>query len=265
MRRSFILGRPFLATTRAIIDMKNGKITFKVGNKKMEYNPTNSMEAPSFRETIYRVDVLDEAIEVKAFSLQLDDSLQTVLMGSADEEDWETTTYKRLLEEFRSLPSDDPIKELLTRGILVIVVKELGISLGGIIPLNNILAVESFDVWDIDFMGHFPSSYGNRYILVVVDYVLKWVEAIATPTNDARVVQKFFKKTIFPRFGVPPVLISDGGTHFVEKKFEAMLKKYGVHHRVGLSYHPQTSGQVDISNREIKTISEKTVARSRKD
>ncbi|XP_056688773.1 uncharacterized protein [Spinacia oleracea] len=132
-------------------------------------------------------------------------------------------------------------------------------------PLNNILEVELFDVWGIDFMGPFPSSYGNKYILVAVDYVSKWVEAIATPTNDARVVSKFFKKTIFPRFGIPRVLISDGGQHFLENRFEAMLKKYGVHHRVGLSYHPQTSGQVEISNREIKTILEKTVARTRKD
>lgn len=132
-------------------------------------------------------------------------------------------------------------------------------------PLNFILEVEPFDVWGVDFMGPFPSSYGNRYILVAVDYVTKWVEAIPSPTNDARVVSKFFKKQIFPRFGVPRVLISDGGSHFIEKKFEAMLKKYGVHHRVGLAYHPQTSGQVEISNRELKQILEKTVARSRKD
>lgn len=91
------------------------------------------------------------------------------------------------------------------------------------------------------------------------------MEALASPTNDARVVSRFFKKTIFPRFGIPRVLISDGGKHFLENKFEAMLKIYGVHHRVGLSYHPETSGQVEISNREIKTILEKTVARTRKD
>ncbi|XP_048492985.1 uncharacterized protein LOC125493564 [Beta vulgaris subsp. vulgaris] len=132
-------------------------------------------------------------------------------------------------------------------------------------PLNTILEVEVFDVWGVDFMGPFPSSYGNKYILVAVDYVSKWVEALASPSNDARVVSKFFKKIIFPRFGIPRVLISDGGKHFLENKFEAMLKKYGVHHRVGLSYHPQTSGQVEISNREIKTILEKTVARPRKD
>ncbi|KAJ9535979.1 LOW QUALITY PROTEIN: hypothetical protein OSB04_un000855 [Centaurea solstitialis] len=111
-------------------------------------------------------------------------------------------------------------------------------------PLNYILEVELFDVWGIDFMGPFPSSYSNRYILVAVDYVSKWVEAIASPTNDARVVSKFLKRQIFPRFGVP---------------------RYGVQHRVGLAYHPQTSGQVEISNRELKSILEKTVAASRKD
>jgi hypothetical protein len=64
-------------------------------------------------------------------------------------------------------------------------------------PLNNIIEVEIFDVWGVDFMGRFPSSFGNQYILVAVDYVSKWVEAIASPTNDAHVVMKFFKKTIF--------------------------------------------------------------------
>ncbi|KAJ9555204.1 hypothetical protein OSB04_009818 [Centaurea solstitialis] len=132
-------------------------------------------------------------------------------------------------------------------------------------PLNYILEVELFDMWGIDFMGPFPSSYSNRYILVAVDYVSKWVEAIASPTNDSRVVSKFLKRNIFPRFGVPRIIISDGGSHFNESKFESLLKKCGVQHRVGLPYHPQTSGQVEISNRELKTILEKTVASSRKD
>ena len=132
-------------------------------------------------------------------------------------------------------------------------------------PLNFILEVEIFDVWGIDFQGPFPLSNGNKYILVACDYVSKWVEAIASPTNDARVVSKFFKNVIFPRFGIPRVIISDNGTHFIEYKFEALLKKYGVYHKFALPYHPQTSGQVEVSNREIKAILEKTVARSRKD
>ncbi|XP_021768952.1 uncharacterized protein LOC110733244 [Chenopodium quinoa] len=106
-------------------------------------------------------------------------------------------------------------------------------------------------------MGLFPSSNGNCYILVAVDYVSKWVEAIASPTNDSKVVIKLFKKIIFPRFGVSRAIISDGGTHFHEKQLDNLLKKYGVYHIIGLSYHPQTSGQVEVSNREIKAILEK--------
>ncbi|XP_021770490.1 uncharacterized protein LOC110734641 [Chenopodium quinoa] len=132
-------------------------------------------------------------------------------------------------------------------------------------PQPRILENEIFDVWGIDYMGPFPSSNGNCYILVAIDYVSKWVEAIASPTNDAKVGMKLFKKTIFPRFGVPRAIISDGGSHFHERQLENLLKKYGVYHRTRLSYHPQTSGQVEVSNREIKSILEKVVAKSRKD
>ncbi|KAL1199582.1 putative mitochondrial protein [Cardamine amara subsp. amara] len=132
-------------------------------------------------------------------------------------------------------------------------------------PQNFILEVEVFDVWGIDFMGPFPSSYGNQYILVAVDYVSKWVEALATPTNDARVVVKLFKSVIFPRFGVTCVVISDGVSHFINKVFDNLLKKNGVKHKVATPYHPQTSGQVEISNREIKSILQKTVSTTRKD
>ncbi|CAM8877970.1 unnamed protein product [Rhodiola kirilowii] len=114
-------------------------------------------------------------------------------------------------------------------------------------------------------MGPFPPSYGNQYILVAVDYVSKWVEAVATPTCDAKVVIKMFQKVIFPRFGVPKTVISDGGSHFKERNFETLLKKYGVNHKIGTPYHPQTSGQVEISNREIKSILEKIVSSHRKD
>nr|AAM94940.1 conserved hypothetical protein [Arabidopsis thaliana] len=132
-------------------------------------------------------------------------------------------------------------------------------------PQNPILEVDIFDVWGIDFMGPFPSSYGNKYILVAVDYVSNRVEAIASPTNDAKVMLKLFKTIIFPRFGVLRVVISDGGKHFINKVFENLLKKYGVKHKVTTPYHPQTSEQVEISNREIKTILEKTVGTTRKD
>jgi len=86
-----------------------------------------------------------------------------------------------------------------------------------------ILEVEILDVRGVDFMGSFPSSFGNQYILVVVDYVSKWIVAIASPTNDAQVAIKMFKKIIFPRFGVPRFVISDRGSHFISKHFEKLL------------------------------------------
>ncbi|KAK1434389.1 hypothetical protein QVD17_00129 [Tagetes erecta] len=113
-------------------------------------------------------------------------------------------------------------------------------------------------------MGPFPTSYGNKYILVAVDYVSKWAEAQALPTNDARVVVKFLKK-LFSRFGAPKALISDRGTHFCNSQLERALSRYGVNHRFSTPYHPQTSGQVEVTNRGIKRILEKTVNQNRKD
>ncbi|CAM8997983.1 unnamed protein product [Rhodiola kirilowii] len=132
-------------------------------------------------------------------------------------------------------------------------------------PQKGILEVEIFDVWGVDFMGPLPSSQGNSFILVAVDYVSKWVEAIASPSCDAKVVMKMFKKVIIPRFGVPRAVISDNGSHFKEKRFESMLKKFGIFHRCSTPYHPQANGQVEVSNREIKNILTKTVGKSGKD
>ncbi|KAM2798278.1 hypothetical protein COP1_003248 [Malus domestica] len=132
-------------------------------------------------------------------------------------------------------------------------------------PQTPIFSVEIFDVWGIDFMGPFPSSQGFLYILLAVDYVSKWVEAKATRTNDSRVVADFVKTNIFARFGMPRVLISDGGSHFCNRTIEALLKKYNVTHKVAIPYLPQTSGQAEVSNREIKQILEKTVGPTRKD
>ncbi|CAN6465338.1 unnamed protein product [Victoria cruziana] len=94
-------------------------------------------------------------------------------------------------------------------------------------------------------MGPFPPSFGHLYILVAVDYVSKWVEAVATRTNDHKVVLKFIKHNIFSRFGVPRAMISDGGKHFRNVQVAALLRKYSVHHKIATPYHPQTSGQVE--------------------
>ncbi|GJS35902.1 reverse transcriptase domain-containing protein [Tanacetum coccineum] len=96
-------------------------------------------------------------------------------------------------------------------------------------PLNNIQVCKIFDIWGIDFMGPFPKSHKFEYILVDVDYVSKWAKAEALPTNDARVIM------------------------------EKTMKRYGVNHRFSISYHPQTSGQVENTNRALQRILEKTI------
>ena len=132
-------------------------------------------------------------------------------------------------------------------------------------PKNYSLPLEPFDVWGFDFMGPFPESNKYTHILVAVDYVTKWVEAIPTRSADHVTAMKMFQDIILPRFGVPRFLITDGGSHFLKGVFRKTLSQYGVNHRVASPYHPQTSGQVELSNRELKLILEKTVNKARTD
>ncbi|GJT87758.1 reverse transcriptase domain-containing protein [Tanacetum coccineum] len=125
-------------------------------------------------------------------------------------------------------------------------------------PQNNIQVCDVFDIWGLDFMGPFPNSKGNKYILVAVDYVSKWVEAQALPTNDARVVIRFLRR-LFARFGVPKALISDREMHFCNSQLEKALQKYGVTHKLSIAYHPQTNRQTEVTNRAIKRILERSV------
>ncbi|KAJ9544812.1 hypothetical protein OSB04_024519 [Centaurea solstitialis] len=125
-------------------------------------------------------------------------------------------------------------------------------------PQQSISVSEVFDVSGIDFMGPFPDSKGNKHILVAVDYVSKWAEAKASPTNDAKVVVDFVKPLVC-RYGCPKAIISDRGTHFANYLLEKTLKRYGVHHRFLTPYHPQANGQAENTNRALKRILEKTV------
>jgi len=126
-------------------------------------------------------------------------------------------------------------------------------------PLKSNLQVETFDVWGVDFMGPFPMSEQCEYILVAVDYVSKWVETLPCVAADSKSLKKMFQEIVFPRFEVPRVVISDGGSHFIDKTFRKCLSELGVDHRVATPYHPQTSGQAETSNKQIKNILQKTV------
>ena len=131
--------------------------------------------------------------------------------------------------------------------------------------LNPNLVVEISDIWGIDFMGPFLISYGYQYILVAVDYVSKWIESIACKFNDHKVVINFLKENVFSCFGFPRAIISDGGKYFWNRIFEGLIRKYCINHGATTPYHPQTSGQVEVSNRAIKIILEKTLNPTRND
>nr|GEW07541.1 DNA-directed DNA polymerase [Tanacetum cinerariifolium] len=104
--------------------------------------------------------------------------------------------------------------------------------------------------------------WDDPYLFWILDYLSKWVEAKALPTNDARVVVNFLK-SLFARFGTPRAIISNCGTYFCNDKFAKVMSNYGVTHHLSTAYHPQTSGQVEVSNRGLKRILEKTVRENR--
>ncbi|XP_049363278.1 uncharacterized protein LOC125828015 [Solanum verrucosum] len=141
----------------------------------------------------------------------------------------------------------------------LIALRERGILKRQELPMNPILVIELFDVWCLDFMGPFMSSNVMKYILVAVDYVSKWVNAVVLSNNEGKSVTEFLKNNIFSRFGTPRAIISDRGSHFSNKLFEELVEKYGVRHSVATPYHTQSSGQVELWNREIKKILSKTV------
>lgn len=131
--------------------------------------------------------------------------------------------------------------------------------------LNIMLEVEPFDCWEIDFMGAFPQPNAYLYILVCVDYVIKWMKAIVCSANDARTIINFLKKNFFLSGAVYPryLLVTEGC--ICNRYSEQILEKYNVKHKVSIPYHPQTCGQVEVSNKQLKQILEKTVVTSRKD
>jgi transposase InsO family protein len=108
-------------------------------------------------------------------------------------------------------------------------------------------------------MRPFPNFEGGKYILVAVNYVSNF-EALPRRATDAMHSKRMFHEVIFPRYGVPRIVISDGGSHFIDRTFRKALTEVGVDQRIATPYHPQTSGQAETSNMQIKNILQKMVS-----
>nr|GEW74535.1 DNA-directed DNA polymerase [Tanacetum cinerariifolium] len=170
--------------------------------------------------------------------------------------------YRKLNDATRkdhfSLPFMDQMLERLTGNEFYCFLDGFsgeGIVLGHKISKSGI-EVNRAKVDVIAKLPHPTTVKGVRSFLV--DYLSKWVEAKALPTNDARVVVKFLK-SFFSRFGIPRAIISDRGTHFCNDQFTRVMIKYGVTHRLATVYHPQMSGQGKVSNHGLKRILKRTV------
>jgi transposase InsO family protein len=141
----------------------------------------------------------------------------------------------------------------------------LNISQRNSMPLKYNLQIDLFDVWGIDFMGPFENSHEFEHILVMVHYVSKWVEAMPCRKASTEESIAMIKSVIFPRFGTSRILIRDGGTHFTENNFRKCLSKFRIGHMISTAYHPQTNGQAETSNRQLKSILNKTIEKGGKD
>jgi transposase InsO family protein len=126
--------------------------------------------------------------------------------------------------------------------------------------------IELFDRWAMDFVGPIhPPSNQKVYILVCTNYMTKWVEEKSLIKASEEDVLEFLFEYILVRFGVPRELVTDGGPPFTSHKFEALLNKYHVLHRIASPYHPQGNGQVESTNKVIEAILTKTMRENRRD
>nr|GEU92139.1 reverse transcriptase domain-containing protein [Tanacetum cinerariifolium] len=157
--------------------------------------------------------------------------------------------YHRFIQDFSKI--DRPMTHLLEKETPFVFSKECIDAFDNLKKKLTEAPILVVPDWNLPFeLMCDESDYANA-----VDYLSKWVEAKSLPTNDARVVVKFLK-SIFSRFGIPRAIISDHGTYFCNDQFTRVMIKYGVTHRLATAYHPQTSGQVEVSNHGLKRILE---------
>nr|GEX44969.1 reverse transcriptase domain-containing protein [Tanacetum cinerariifolium] len=294
-RVPLILGRSFLKTRRALIVVFEGELTLRVGKEAITFNlDQTSRYSANYNDMIEnQIDVIDMACEeysqevlgfsdviasgnpilyydlivstpsptLTPFESESIDILKACHYGPTEGHHGPSYTTKKVFDSGFYWPTIYRDAQDLVKNY-DFCQRQGKISQRDEMPQNSIQVCEIFDVLGINFMGLFPSSRVNKYTLVAVDYLLKWVEAKALPTNDTQVVCKFLKN-LFARLGTPRSIISDQGMHFLSDQFAKVMLKFGVTHHLATPWNPQTSGQIEVSNCGLKRILERTVGENR--
>ena len=128
-------------------------------------------------------------------------------------------------------------------------------------PLRPIMSARAFAKWGIDFVGPIKppaKGLGAQYIIVAADYLTKWVEAKATPNNEACTIAKFLFENIFTRYRLPLETVSDQGVHFVNE----VIAKFMITHKRPTPYNPQANGLAKSTNKTLCTKLTKVVSGS---
>ncbi|GAU32257.1 hypothetical protein TSUD_53840 [Trifolium subterraneum] len=118
--------------------------------------------------------------------------------------------------------------------------------------LKTLISPWPFAWWGMDILGPFPTASRHvKYLIVVVVYFTKWIEAEPLAKIGATHILRFFKRNVLARFGIPQVVVTDNGTQFTNKKFQEFLAAIGTTQHFTSVEHPQTNGQAEAANRVI--------------